>query len=85
MTWEQLNGWRRYYESDPWGQERQDIRQEVLRLRLLHAFSGGDEYSAPPFAWPHDASQAIKSEFDELDKAAAESLERWQKARQSAS
>lgn len=72
MTFEQWARWKRFYDAEPWGPERDDIRFEVLRLRLLGQFSGHPAHSLPPFTWPHDRSKEIAEEADKLAKRAAE-------------
>jgi hypothetical protein len=36
LTASELAGWQRYYDAEPWGGERDDMRAEVFRVRHLH-------------------------------------------------
>lgn len=52
-----------YYGSNPWGEWRDDMRQEVFRLRILSGLLGDEESGKdqPGAFWPH------KSINDETD------------------
>ena len=51
LTWQQIEDWRTYYDCEPWGEVRADLRLENQRL-----LSEGRVYEtgAPPNAvWPY--------------------------------
>lgn len=51
LSWQQVEDWRQYYEQEPWGEDRADLRAENQRL-----IQGGATYptGAPPNAiWPY--------------------------------
>ncbi len=44
LTAEQFNGWRNYYQSEPWGEERADARSLYLSNRINAAWGGNLPY-----------------------------------------
>lgn len=47
--------WMEHYEQNPWGEWRNDLRQEVFRQRLLSGLFGDEENGkdTPGSSWPY--------------------------------
>jgi hypothetical protein len=50
MTASEFKSWQAYYEKQPWGPHRDDIRQEVFRRRLIASLFGPTEGQETPGA-----------------------------------
>lgn len=53
LTFAQFNDWLLYWQQNPWGERRSDIRQEVFRVRLLLGIFGDGNEEMPEFSYPH--------------------------------
>jgi len=50
LTWSQVVDWLAMYESSPWGEDRDDLRNGVLAALMLAPYAD----SAPPHVtWPY--------------------------------
>jgi hypothetical protein len=67
----QIDGWRRYWAAEPWGDVRADMRQEAYAQRHLHAIEGVSGL------WPHWQPEETQEEImAKLRRLKAEQLER---------
>lgn len=57
LTYAQLNEWSRYYAEEPFGGQRDDLRFEVFRLRLLIGLLGDGKQELPAYMYPHEMPQ----------------------------
>lgn len=62
--------WRRFYDDEPWGPERDDARSEVMRLRLLGSFAGQHHSEMTPWEYPYSTANAMAEEAEKLERAA---------------
>lgn len=72
LTYDQFLEWAAYYKRNPWGQEREDMRFEVFRQRLLHAIGGKDSDKVPdwnfPYVTPELPLDELYRQFREADR-----------------
>ena len=66
----QIDGWRRYWSQEPWGDVRADMRHEAYAQRHLHGVEGVSG------VWPHWPREESPEEIaNKLAKAKAARLE----------
>jgi hypothetical protein len=54
------------YELQPWGDDRDDIRQEVFRQRLMAGLFGSQGNTPPNATWPYVEPKLTREEASEL-------------------
>ncbi len=52
LTEKQFQGWQKYYDAEPWGEERADWRQFANQLTWKKIIGGGDA-KTPNAMWPY--------------------------------
>lgn len=75
LTWEQWLGWRAYYQTEPWGEERADSRAAANSMWTVATQHGGE---APDLLYPYfrDAGelwrkhQELEAKQDDAARAA---------------
>lgn len=75
MTLRDMQRWRMFYATEPWGPERDDMRAEVQRLRMLGGSVGQHHGQMIPWHYPYSLEA-------ELDKAAKKLEQEAEAARQ---
>lgn len=63
MTYDQFLEHAAYYNRCPWGESRQDMRFEVFRHRLIHAFAGNHGDKVPDWHFPYLAPEIPQDEL----------------------
>ena len=60
LDWDQLLDWQEFYDVDPWGDERADLRSTALAVTVLSGFAGGNRMPEPTYPYFHaDESGAV--------------------------
>lgn len=63
LTAAELLSWWTYYQNEPWGEERADLR-EMAVIGMTH---GSDEFRLPwPYAEPEPDADELLDEFERL-------------------
>jgi hypothetical protein len=75
--------WWRYYQAEPWGDERADIRQEIGRLRTI---TDDDDPRRPGWQYPYASLESGAAELtpEQMREAGAKAIEAVRLARQQA-
>lgn len=70
LTIGEFRDWQAYYEKQPWGPHRDDIRQEVFRRRLVVSLFGAEDGQEVPGAlYPYFGHQPTPEEMlDDLER-----------------
>ena len=53
MTYVQFQDWRKFYDAEPWGEQREDLRQAVLLRYLLKPYEKHTTEKLPDIMWPY--------------------------------
>jgi hypothetical protein len=69
MSAREWKEWQAYYEKQPWGPHRDDIRQEAFRRRLMASMFGSEGQEVPGALYPYFDQQPTPDElFEELQR-----------------
>lgn len=87
MTEKQFRDWEDYYQHEPWGEARADLRMEAYQLRLMKRVWGSED-EAPAGRWPYfpdgkkpDDIVQEGSAFDEAIEPDGKGGYRWKPGR----
>lgn len=61
LTVEQWNGWIDYFGREPWGQSREDLREEANRIRFCAMMFGGKDL--PMVFYPYFEDESSKEDY----------------------
>lgn len=77
LTYNQFVEWSQFYAVQPWTAERDDLRFEVFRLRLLIGLLGDGQQKMPDYQYPHatpddedpvEIVQRLRQKWAELER-----------------
>jgi hypothetical protein len=69
LTWEQFNGWLRYHNEEPWGEDRADMRSMVQAM-WINSDARWEITELPDPIYPYrrgDDPEAIASAVDQIN------------------
>lgn len=80
MTWEQFSGWMRYYQEEPFGEERADLRSGIVASVIANV-NRDDKKKPKPFKpsdfMPYSRDRVAKSAYDPVtDKRRSRGMSR---------
>lgn len=67
--------WLEYWNQEPWGEFRNDLRQEVFRVRLTSGMFGANGNTVPNAVWPYYDSEEDLEEVIEGCEAFEDAIE----------
>jgi hypothetical protein len=76
LTEKQFRGWEKYYDAEPWGEERADLREHVNRITWAGMLAGSNKEPPAP-VWPYwrDSQTYDPKEIDEFTANFADAIE----------